>query len=253
VTVKLQDAEAQNFGKSDDMVNLVTGTLEFPIPYDPRALEIDPTIQLEVMHPRFQTAEVAARAPTRAEAAPRIQLERGFPVTGQVFDVQGQPIADALVQVREPKWGWVLADCFTTRENGMFSTPFVLKPGKYTVVVQSPDYAATWRTVLVGEVLASHQFLLQPGQYISGKVVDQSAKPVPGAALGRVRRLQGQGGDELKDDLSAMTATDTDGKFRLGPLPPGEFKITAIAESPRRLGSAIVKAGEATVITVRPE
>jgi hypothetical protein len=55
-------------------------------------------------------------------------------------------------------------------------------------------------------------------------------------------------------ELNAMTATAEDGSFRLGPLPLGEFQITALKEPPRRLGKLMVKANQAgVVITVKPE
>jgi hypothetical protein len=130
--------------------------------------------------------------------------------------------------------------------------PSVLKPGKYTVVVQSPNHAAAWRTVVVGEVLSSHQFILEPGEYISGKVVDDRARPVAGAAVGWVQPIRGSGRNDETPELQTMTATDTDGKFILGPLPPGEFQISAVAESPRRVGKVILKTGEAKVIVVTP-
>jgi hypothetical protein len=45
-----------------------------------------------------------------------------------------------------------------------------------------------------------------------------------------------------------MTATGEDGKFRLGPLPAGEYQISVLAESPRRATVLRVRAGEAKIV-----
>jgi len=119
-------------------------------------------------------------------------------------------------------------------------------------VVQSPSHAALSRDVLVGEVLSSHQFILEHGGYITGKVVVEDLKPISGAAVGWAQPASAGGQDDRIHGLSAMTATAEDGSFRLGPLPPGEFQITAMADSPRRMGKVAVRVGGAKVIMVKP-
>jgi hypothetical protein len=135
----------------------------------------------------------------------------------------------------------------------MFHIPAILKPGLYEVVVQSPTHAASWRPIVAGEVLSGHQFILEPGGYISGKVVSADGEPVAGAAVGWIQQVTSDGLPSRGLELNTMTATGADGKFRLGPLPHGEFQITALAGSPRRLGKATVKTGGARVIIVKPE
>jgi hypothetical protein len=41
-----------------------------------------------------------------------------------------------------------------------------------------------------------------------------------------------------------MTVSADDGTFRLGPLPPGEWRIMGMTESPRRLGKAVARGGQ---------
>ena len=249
--LKLDQMEALHFDRSD-VFRCEQSTLEFPLPADRQFVVKEQPIYLDVTHPRFQGSHSEASAPTRADAAPLIRLEPGAGIAGQVFDNRGQPIADAMVQVREDS-GQYLAMVFTDREAGMFRTPTTLKPGQYTVVVQSPAHAPAWRTIVAGEVLSSHQFVLEPGGYITGKVVSESGEPVAGAAVGWVQPMTPERPPSRAFELGTMTATQTDGTFRLGPLPAGEFQITALAESPRRLGKTSAKVSGTAVITVRPQ
>ena len=54
--------------------------------------------------------------------------------------------------------------------------------------------------------------------------------------------------------IGRITCTALDGTFRLGPLPPGEFHLTGLAESPRRLGKVWAKANQTdAVIRVEPD
>ena len=85
------------------------------------------------------------------------------------------------------------------------------------------------------------------------KVVSESGKPVAGAAVGWVELILPERRPGQIFKLDAMTAADADGQFRLGPLPPGELQIMAVAESPRPLGKTSATVKESTVITVRPE
>jgi len=135
----------------------------------------------------------------------------------------------------------------------MCRIPAILKPGRYTVVVQSATHAAAWRTIVTGEVLSAHQFILEPGGYITGKVVSADGRPISGADVGWCEPIQSAGKPDRALELNTMTATDDDGRFRLGPLPTGDFQVTSVAGSPRRLGKTSAKVNGATVITVRPE
>jgi len=252
VQLELEDAELQNYGRADDVATIHHNMLEIPLPEDPRFMPKELPIDLEVTHPRFQTSNTSASAPTHADKAPLIRMEPGAGITVQVFDDRDKPVVDAVVQVRDDS-GRYLATAFTDRESGMCHTPAILKPGRYTVVVQSAPFAPAWRTIVVGEVLSAHQFVLEPGGYIRGKVVSENDKPVAGATVGwplhvpTERRLPGQ------HVLELVTTTDADGQFVLGPLPPGKFQIKAIAESPHRQGRTFATVNQTTVIKVSPD
>jgi uncharacterized GH25 family protein len=254
--LKMEKMEAQNFDRGAladrSSVKADQTLLKIPLPADPRFVISEQPIYLEVTHPRFQTSNTAASAPTRADAAPLIRLEPGAGITAQILDERGGPVVDAMVQVRDDS-GRSLATAFTDREAGMCRIPAILKPGRYTVVVQSATHAAAWRTIVTGEVLSAHQFILEPGGYITGKVVSADGRPISGADVGWCEPIQSAGKPDRALELNTMTATDDDGRFRLGPLPTGDFQVTSVAGSPRRLGKTSAKVNGATVITVRPE
>ncbi len=250
VHVKLKDVEIKNWDRPDDVVLIRAHAMEFPLPADPRFDAGQQPIDLEVTHPRFQTSKTVATPPTQTDKAPLIRLEPGVGISGQVFDGRNsKPVGDAMVQMRDDS-GRRLATAFTDREAGMFRIPAILKPGRYTVVVHSAEFAPTWRTIVAGEVLSAHQFVLEPGGFITGKVVSHDGKPVAEAGVGWVQPIDEKRQPNRAFKLDLMTATDGNGTFRLGPLPPGEFQIAAVARSPRRNGQTIAKVNETTVITL---
>ena len=88
-----------------------------------------------------------------------------------------------------------------------------------------------------------NQVVVPPGSTIRGKVVDAEGRAVADAAVGWIESL---GGNAF--ELNRMTLTATDGTFKIGPLPTGEFRLTGLAESPRRLGKVTAKANQADVL-----
>jgi beta-lactamase regulating signal transducer with metallopeptidase domain/protocatechuate 3,4-dioxygenase beta subunit len=199
---RLEGAEVQTLGKFDDPNLLRADTLEIPLPRDPQTVAGPQPILLEFRHPRFQTAHTEAQAPTRADAVPQIRLQPGVAVSGQVLDHEARPVPAAMVQIRDPERGDVQATAFTDRDGGIFVTPAILKPGKYLLVAQAPWHAASWRTIVTGEVLAAHQILLDPGRWITGKVVSPDGKPVPGAAVGWAQPIESDGQLRSLDSVS---------------------------------------------------
>lgn len=243
------DVKLQTHG---DRTHVNADQVEIPLPADWNIEPVKLPVHLEVSHPRFQTASVSATAPTSADAAPLIRLEPGAAITAQVFDEKNHPVDDAMVQVRDFERGQSLVTAFTNRE-GMCHTPASLKPGRHWIVVQSANHAAAWRTILAGEVLSAHQFILEPGEFIIGKVVSAGGDAVAGAAVGWAQPVTQDPRSGRSPELDTMTAAGVDGTFRLGPLPPGEFVITAVARSPRWVGKVSARAGATAVITLSPE
>ena len=152
-----------------------------------------------------------------------------------------------MVQVRDPNRLNYDGAVYTSTD-GRFAFHDV-KPGRWTVVVQAEGHAPAWAPI-VADVSrpVENQFVLEPGAMISGQVIDPDGKPVPGAAVGWANPIRADGKPDEPLELNAMTASDEDGSFRLGPLPPGQFQITALKEAPRRLGKITARSGRIDVV-----
>jgi uncharacterized GH25 family protein len=245
--VVLEQAELQNYGNKNDVMLINRNILEIPVPAEGQILARNKPIYLEVSDPRYQRSNTETIAPTRIEAAPLIRLQPGCSVAGLVVDGQGKPIAEAMVQVRDSRQLNLEGSAYTGR-NGRFAFRDV-KPGRWTVVVQAEGYAAAW-VPIVADVSrpVENQFVLEPGEVISGLVIDPDGNPVPGAAVGWANPIRADGRPDEPLELNAMTASGADGSFRLGPLPQGRFQITALKEAPRSLGEAKARSGQADVV-----
>ena len=226
IRVKLENVVVQNHDRNGDQTKVTGDSLVIAFPDELWPRPLTQPISLKVTHPRFQTWDSRATAPTRMDAAPLVRLRPGFGVSGEVLDKLGNPVGDALVEVRETETGGYPATAYTDRVSGKFSTQAILKPGQYAIVVQSKQHGASWRMIDVDSNLPAQKFTLAPGSRISGKVVTPSGEAVAGAMVGWAQPFSAHVPRRLFE-LQAMTATDVDGKFRLGPLPEGEFQITA--------------------------
>jgi beta-lactamase regulating signal transducer with metallopeptidase domain/uncharacterized GH25 family protein len=252
VRVVLDQAELQNYGDKDDVMLINRNILELPVPAEGQFLARGQPIHLEVSHPRYQRLNTETSSPTHSEAAPSIRLEPGSMVSGLVVDGSGKPIADAMVQVRDPNRLNHASTAFTGPD-GRFAIHDA-RPGRWTVVVQAEGRAAAWAPI-VADVSrpVENQFVLEPGEFLSGKVLGPDGKPVPGAAVGWANPIRADGRPDESLELKDMTATDAEGLFRLGPLPPGQFQITAVKEGPRRMGRTTARSGQSGVaVTIRP-
>lgn len=195
-----------------------------------------PTV--DVFHPRFQTG----RAASVAGSPLVVTLQPGCTVAGSVVDEQGKPVPLARVQIRRPEErGDELLDL--TDADGRFRFGSA-GPGRWDVLVQPGRYAALFAPVVASPGHAvENQFVVGPGAYVRGKVVDKDGTPVDGCWVGWVEPVSSG-----LPELGRMTTTASDGTFRLGPLPPGEYRITGLASSPGRLGKVLVKANQSDAV-----
>jgi hypothetical protein len=102
---------------------------------------------------------------------------------------------------------------------------------------------ASWEPVEVGahERRGGLRFVLQKGGYVSGRVLDaETGKPVEGAWVRSDERFEW-----LRRTSRLHRGTPVDGRFRIGPLPPGDRGLTARAGRPTKSLT-----GEVTVTVV---
>jgi hypothetical protein len=141
-----------------------------------------------------------------------------------------------------------------TDRNGRFEFHNMM-PGRRWILVQAQHLAAAWTEIVASPARpVQNQFVLEPGDSIGGKVVNKTGKPVAGVSVGCGVRFSGVRGIARELSFDTWTLTAEDGSFRLGPLPPGELRLTAVLESLRLAGEAVVEGNRAdVVITVAEE
>ncbi|RYG57234.1 hypothetical protein EON80_28505, partial [bacterium] len=88
--------------------------------------------EFEVLSPQFARSQFYALLEPKAASYPTLKLQRGFEARGRVLDINGQPVARAVVSLRST--GQLSAE---TDENGRFNLPG-LTPIAQELEVQSP-------------------------------------------------------------------------------------------------------------------
>ena len=141
----------------------------------------------------------------------------GYPadevVRGVVLDPDGRPLAGARVTLRTPDGCCLFVEDHsfrraTTDERGRFE--FDRPPEAMEVSAEHPDFGPVWGRAEDGAVLR-----LRRAAYVEGTV----------STSARIRALLG---------MRLLAGVESDGAFRLGPLPPGRtFLLTAASAGHR--------------------
>jgi hypothetical protein len=148
---------------------------------------------------------------------------------------------------------------FVLRDLAAGSWCVALEPQRaYSVAEQDREYISEGHRVVIARGARHHDVVLHArhGQFISGKVLDPDGEPstrfaVLTAPSASIELPIFRNGRELQEGYYALTGPD--GKFRIGPLPVGEFELTARgypdSPSPSPLPVRVkVKSGEADVV-----
>lgn len=141
-----------------------------------------------------------------ANAAPEADDTNHFTIEGVVLDDNGEPVANAIVEVRDEHDTLVVSA--RTGEDGKYS--FTLEPGNYTVKTIF-DYV---RDADTSEGDA------EPTTFtIRGKVIDQDGNPLEGVP---VKLLKNDGTDYVEIDA---TESDENGMYEFTGLPVGDYRV----------------------------
>jgi hypothetical protein len=207
-------------------------------------------VTLDIAHPDYQVAHARRVASTTPESPLVVRMTPGCIVAGVVVDERGRPVVGAWAQIRKPSVTGYELNAHSDAE-GRFRFGDV-SPGRWDLVVEPERHApALVRIVADPARPVADQVVVLPGAYIGGKVVGPDGQPVEGAAVGWAESTDAESG---LIGLNRMTQTAADGTFRLGPLPPGEVRITGLAQSPRRLGKVVARANQAdALIRLEPD
>ncbi len=164
-----------------------------------------------------------------------VDLEPAAPVAlrGSVVDDAGRPVADAKIglstslndQARDEPWRY-----FNSREklpmtdvDGKFEIVGILRNSRVAVYINKPGYSGVWSdrvaTEKPGDIELPKLRLSPATGELSGRVVDEHGRPVPGAVV------------SVHDLGRIETNTDAQGRFRLQKVPKKEIWLRAQAES----------------------
>jgi uncharacterized GH25 family protein len=176
-------------------------------------------------------AEINVR-PRRVEAIPagrqdvRVVVEAGATICGHVVDAKRRPVAQCWINASpsdtsEEQGAQAESHTCQVRPDGTF-TLSGLEDRPQDLSVQSNSSNANYRQARVAKVAVGTkdlEIVLQDGLTIAGVVVDESGKPV-----GSVAVLVSQQG-EAHDSYSTNAWTDSNGKFALLGLEPGQYTV----------------------------
>lgn len=175
------------------------------------------------------------------------RLERAVAARGRIVDEHGKPIAGAQVRVmvaNKPKPAqsdgrasyntWLAeANELVTDSQGRWQIANVPdhRQLELSLLVSHPDYVSDdrWGVLQKAAGITTAMLLqgtatltLKPGVIVRGTVTDPAGKPLKDA-------LVVVGDDPYFSQLPSKFPTDSEGRFRLPTLPPGETTLTVIA------------------------
>jgi hypothetical protein len=186
-----------------------------------------------------EDVDVVADVATPAENV-TCSLVGAFSIAGRVADHQKKPISGArLYALLAHGAGW--SRDAVTQADGSFVIDSVL-PGEYVIGTQDYAVPKVWHEVKVENANVDH-VMLEVGTFasIAGRVT-RAGKPVEGASVSTRSTTRPKNQDEL-EHMNASAITDADGRFVLGRLLAGTYRV--YAES-KRVG-AFTQGPEVTI------
>jgi protocatechuate 3,4-dioxygenase beta subunit len=189
--------------------------------------------------PGFARAE---RHPVRAGDRVEIFLFPGATLSGTVRDEAGKSMKGAVVRAEGGGLWSAAPPAERTDAQGAFVMSGV-EPGDYVVVAREGARAPAIATVVVEpEVDAGVQVTLSEGGFATGRIVDDSGRPLAGRV--RVETFEDHGLPAFASDLMSVEAK-ADGRFALGPLPLGTLGlgVSAPRHASRRVDASVATRG----------
>jgi protocatechuate 3,4-dioxygenase beta subunit len=229
------------------------GRFTFDIPPQQLA-DPDAFLYFEFDHPdylqrscmsNYHTTLAQAVAKWEAGEIMHMKLDAGEAVTGTITDHQGQPLAGVTITSRSV--GGALDHRFITHEFAFGRTQtdpqgrfrFSAVPGALITHfrAESDEHAILFHDVRDqrGEL---GTFRLCGGIRLSGTVLDQNGRPVPNVGV----KLESLTGDEMDEPIAARHgATDDHGRFALGPLSQGGYRLEVTDLLPAKAGERTIQ------------
>lgn len=207
--------------------------------------------ELTVAAPGYATNGFLLTAVTPPEMATRtVQLVRESSVSGRVSDPNDAPLVGATVTLAPPKDLRVeLPEREATTDAGGRYRLGDLRAGDWTLRVEAEGHVPSeQRTVIVKaeQAVEDEDVRLVPGARIEGLVLAADGAP---AALASVvaRRVDPQ----QEDPQTHTVKVDSEGRFELEALPPGDYRVTADPGAEREVAAAAGETVEVTLVLRR--
>ena len=172
----------------------------------------------------------------------------GRVLSGTISDATGGPVAGARIDAarlsREAAPGEAVSTTLSGTDGKYRMT---VAEGQLLVAAVSADYAPQSRYVEVGPTGATADFSLVPGGVLEGVVRDERTKEVvPGASVVARRDSPAM---MLAETSSRRATSGSDGRFRIGGLPPGAWEVGASDHARYSRSPTIVGLGVAEQVT----
>lgn len=150
----------------------------------------DYEFRLQTTHPDFvddtrwgerQEAQGITTEQLRAGTS-KLTMERGVSIAGAITGPDGKPVTSGLVTWSDqPYWANGVNEA-QIDASGRYET-LRLAPGEHSVTVLAPGFAPQQRKIQASQSQQDVDFQLEAGNSIRIKIVDQSGKPIPEAAV----------------------------------------------------------------------
>lgn len=160
-------------------------------------------------------------------------LKKGLAISGVVTDEQRTPISGATVKAKEDRKSSSVSIAAVSVGGGRASAKtdaeghFILEgigPGTYHIEASATGYAQEKiDNITLAESAPTPKplaIVLRAGITIAGKVTDDGGKALPDV------RVSAYGRGE-KGSVRQSSKSDEDGRYEIGSLPPGSYKVTA--------------------------
>jgi protocatechuate 3,4-dioxygenase beta subunit len=163
-------------------------------------------------------ARVLASAPVAGESLSELPCENGSRGGSILECTRGLEREQVLSLVAQRQGEAPVLSRATTAADGSFTLEG-LEAGRYLLWVESAEGTGLMHDVAAGD--DGVELRLGAGVRLSGRVVDEAEAPVAGALVTAIFKAHSRFFEAV---------SDADGRFRLGPMPPGEYSLVIARE-----------------------